>query len=151
MHYMRLRRWGDPDIVHMPPDWSEREISILMAAKLTDHDVRFAGPDPVESLAAVAAKLGRSVPACISKRRKEEAKRGHITGEQWTLEGLWTDHEDEIIRLNMGVEGKKAPLGTWVDVSLILGRTHAATQQRAFELRKRDQQSKLEEGKGVSF
>ena len=69
------------------PDWTEAEVAVLMAAKLTDHRKRYSGPDPDESLVAVAVKLGRSEVACRCKRRRVEHERGHRTGDQWTVGG----------------------------------------------------------------
>lgn len=137
MHHKRVTRWGSPHIVHMEPDWTEADIAILMAAKLTSHKRRFAGPDPDESFAAVAAKLGRTVSACTCKRRRVEYARGHRTGTQWTKEGLWTAEEDAIVRAHMAPEGERVDVWTWPAVAEAIGRTPAATRVRAYNLRRK--------------
>ena len=120
------------------PDWTEAEVAVLMAAKLTDHRKRYSGPDPDESLAAVAVKLGRSEVACRCKRRRVEHERGHRTGDQWTVEGLWTAEEDEIVRAHMAPEGERVDAWTWPAVGEAIGRTPHATRVRAHNLRCRD-------------
>ena len=137
-HYKRWRVHGDPHTIHIPPDWSDEQIELLMSARLTAHTARYAGPDPEESLAAVAAKLGRSISACRSKRMKLERERGHTVGDQWTDEGLWTPDEDKVIRDHMAAPGERAPVGTWPAVALHLGRTPAAVRTRACALRRAD-------------
>ncbi len=135
MHRARQRRHGSVHILNTPPDWTEAEIALLMAAKLTPHDARFAGPDPDESLAAVAKKIGRSVNACRCKRARLELGRGHKVGTQWTVQGLWVPREDRIIRDHLSPDGQPVAPGTWPEVALYLGRTLGAVRTRASKLR----------------
>ena len=132
---MRRRRYGSPHVLHMPPDWTEAEIASLLAAKLTPHDQRRHGPDKTESLEAVSKRLGRSYSACLSKRGKVEAERGHKTGEQWTVQGLWVPREDAVIRDHLSADGRPVAPGTWIDVAYHLGRTPGAVRTRATKLR----------------
>ncbi len=58
--YLRWRSAGGKTNPR-PDPWTADEIAVLMSAKLTPHTMRYAGPDPNESLAAVALMLDRSV------------------------------------------------------------------------------------------
>ena len=133
--YLRWRNAGGRTAPR-PEPWTPAEVKILLAATLTPHTDRWAGPDPENSLAAVGARLGRTEAACRSKRVKLERERGHKTGQKWTKDGLWTAREDRVIRDHMTPPGIRAPHGTWPMVGEYLGRTAAACRTRACALRK---------------
>ena len=114
--------------------WTAAEDAAILAAKLTPHTERFNGPDPKESLTAVAARLGRTVVACSTRRNRLERRRAGRGG-LWTTEGLWTPDEDELAMSD-------PPLQHVADE---LGRTVAAVRTRRCNLRRADGQARIKE------
>ncbi len=104
--------------------WTQAEDDIIMAARLTPHTERCNGPDPIESLAAVAERLGRSVAACLTRRDRLERKAGRRG--LWTTAGLWTPREDALVMSD-------PPLQPVADT---LGRTLAAVRTLRCNLRR---------------
>ena len=108
MHHKRFTRWGSPHIVHIEPDWTEAEVKILMAAKLTSHK-RYVLPVLIPMRAS-----RRSRPSWAALRSRAAANAGKsstsaaiapaINGRS---EGLWTAEEDEIVRAHMAPEGER--------------------------------------------
>ena len=62
-------------------------------------------------------------------------------GDQWTDGGLWTPDEDKVIRDQLAAPCERAPLGTWPEVALHLGRTPGAVRHRASNLRQADREA----------
>ena len=113
--------------------WTAAENAALLAVRLTPHDERHAGGDPVESLAAVATRLSRTESACRSRLYKLKltaGKRG-----LWTKRGLWKPAEDDAIRARMWARSWGEAPG-WQEVAEDLGRTEGACKTRACQLRK---------------
>ena len=105
----------------------------LLAVELTPHTERFAGRSGIRE---VAARLGKSRVACVSRLYRLMRARGHRPGDQWTTDGLWSPEEDQIILDCMEPSGPVPP-GTWPRVAADLGRTTGAVRVRAFNLRRR--------------
>ena len=104
--------------------WTAVEDAAVLAAKLTPHTERFKGPDPEQSLAAVAKRLGRTLIACRTRRYHLARKAGERG--LWTSVGLWTPAEDEIV---LGYPPLKP-------IAQTLGRTLAAVRTRRCNLRR---------------
>ena len=105
--------------------WTAAEDAAILAAKLTPHTERFNGPDPKESLTDVAARLGRTVVACSTRRDRLERRAGRRG--LWTTEGLWTPAQDKIAMSDPPLE----------PIANKLGRTLAAVRTRRCNLRRR--------------
>ena len=132
-HYARWQRQGDT--IRRPPGtlWTPAEDRMLLAVKLTPHTERHRGEG---AFAQVAARLGRTAGACVSRYDVLVRQRGHTTGRQWTGEGLWGKAEDEAILRALRDAGEDAvPHGTWPDLAGVLGRTVGAVRLRAWKLR----------------
>ena len=86
------------------PRWTPAEDAVLLAAKLTPHTERHQGPHPTESLQAVAARLGRSLSSCTSRRDRLERKAGQRGA--WTKVGLWTPAEDDLVLAGGSPQGR---------------------------------------------
>ena len=113
--------------------WTAAEDAAILAAKLTPHTERFNGPDPKESLTAVAARLGRTAIACSTRRDRLERRAGRRG--LWTTVGLWAPDDDEIVMSDR-------PLQPVADK---LGRTLAAVRTRRCNLRRADGQARIKE------
>ena len=114
--------------------WSVEEDAKLLDIELTAHTRRFAGDG---ALARVARKLGRTEIACRSRLYHLKREAGHVAGDQWTLDGLWTPEQDRVIREAVG-GCSRVPAGTWPDVAARLGRTVGACKVRGSKLRRLD-------------
>ena len=105
--------------------WTPAEDAVVMAARLTSHTERYAGPHPKESLAAVAARLGRTLLACQTRRDRLERKAGRRG--LWTTQGLWTPEEDKVVLLRDGPDSR---------IAKVLGRTKDAVRTRRCKLKR---------------
>ena len=107
--------------------------AVLLGIELTPHTQRYRGRG---AFALVAARLGKTIPACRDRYNRLLRQRGH-TGGQWTEEGLWTEQEDHLIARIVEEYPGRVPMGTWPDGARVLGRTVGAVQLRAWKLRSR--------------
>ena len=131
-HYLRWRTAGG-QTTPRPPLWTPEEDVALLAIELTPHTERYQGRG---AFAVIADRLGRTVQACTDRYRRLMRDGGHVPGQQWTEEGLWTPEEDAVIERVIRDHPERAPFGRWPDVAGVLGRTLGAVRLRAWKHRR---------------
>ena len=130
-HYLRWRNGGGQTALRAPL-WTPEMDAVLLRIALTPHTKRYRGRG---AFAAVADRLGKTIPACRDRYSRLMRQRGH-TGGQWTEEGLWTEAEDRVISRIVEEHPGRVPMGTWPDVARILGRTVGAVRLRGWKIRR---------------
>ena len=130
-HYLRWRNAGGQTNPR-PPAWTADEDTQLLIAGLAPHTTRWRKGEG--RLLKVARALGRTERACCDRRSRLMKRAGHAGG-QWTVEGLWIEAEDDVIREEMA---KGIGNADWIATGRLLGRTRSACATRACNLRKRD-------------
>ena len=134
MHQARWRRHGDPQYDTFSR-WTAEMDAMLLTCSITPHDQRAYGK-AAGGLADVAKKFNKTYQAAVDRYHHLRQARG-LRG-LWTRIGLWSEVEDDVIRNHMAAPGERAPLGTWPEVALHLGRTLGAVRTRACDLRRAD-------------
>ena len=118
--------------------WTKAEDERLLACEITPHHKRMEGER--SELHRLAEELGRGYFACCERLT---ILRGKPKPQLGTLEGLWTEAEDKIVRDNIG--WPRTPVGVWDEVAADLGRTKSAVVGRAVQLRREMLESALDE------